>query len=128
MKIIILFSIFYFLFSILVVNAALVPCGTSTNPALCNWCHLMQLIKNIIDLLMSIVFPLAAVMIVIGGITIATAGGSTGRVTKGRQIVTAAAIGILIALLSWLIIDTLIKVMASNWGSLKIGPWNKLSC
>ncbi len=127
MKIIVPFSIFYFLFSILMVNAALVPCGTSTTSA-CTWCHLMQLIKNIIDLLMSIVFPLAAVMIVIGGITIATAGGSTERVARGRQIVTAAVIGILIALLSWLIIDTIIKVVASNWGSLKIGPWNKLSC
>lgn len=127
MKIIVLFSIFYFLFSVLVVNAALVPCGTSTTPT-CTWCHLMQLIKNIIDLLMSIIFPLAAVMIVVGGITIATAGGSTERVAKGRQIVTAAVIGILIALLSWLIIDTLIKVMATNWGSLQIGPWNKLGC
>ena len=142
MKIIIIFSrlfrarlaqiflaaILYFIFSLLVVNAALVPCGTSANPTACNWCHLMQVIKNIIDLLMSIVFPLAAVMIVIGGITIATAGGSTERVAKGRQIVTAAVIGILIALLSWLIIDTIIKVVATNWGSLKIGPWNKLGC
>lgn len=88
----------------------------------------MQLIKNIIDLLMSIVFPLAAVMVVVGGIMILTAGGSAERVSKGRQIVTAAVIGILIALLSWLIIDTIIKVLGGNWGSLKIGPWNKLSC
>ncbi len=111
----------------LTASAALVPCGTSTTPP-CNWCYLMQLIKNIIDLLMSIVFPLAAVMVVVGGIMILTAGGSAERVSKGRQIVTAAVIGILIALLSWLIIDTIIKVLGGNWGSLKIGPWNKLSC
>jgi len=123
MKKIILFSIFYFLLSTLIVEAALVPCGTSTTPP-CTWCHLMQLIKNVIDFLMYIVIPLAAVMIVVGGIFIMTAGGSTERVSKGREIVTAAIVGLLIALLSWLIIDTIIKIIAGG----SFGPWNKLSC
>jgi uncharacterized protein YsxB (DUF464 family) len=77
---------------------------------------------------MYIVFPLAAVMIVVGGIMIMTAGGSTERVAKGREIVTAAVVGLLIALLSWLIIDTIIGIIAVGWDNLKIGPWNKLSC
>jgi hypothetical protein len=120
-------TILYFTGYILIANAGLVPCGTSTTPP-CTWCHLMLLIKNIIDLLMNIVFPLAAVMIVIGGIMIMTAGGSTERVSRGKQILTAAVIGLLIALLSWLVIDTIIKVLATGWDGLKVGPWNKLSC
>lgn len=103
------------------------PCGTSTTPP-CTWCHLMQLITNVISFLIYIVIPLAAVMIVVGGIFIMTAGGSTERVSKGREIVTAAITGLIIALLSWLIIDTIIKIIAVGWDSLQIGPWNKLKC
>jgi len=120
---------FTFLFSVsfallpLVTIAALVPCGTSTTPP-CTWCHLGQLIKNIIDFLMYIVIPLAAVMIVVGGIMIMTAGSSTERVAKGKEIVTAAVVGLLIALLSWLIIDMIIKLLTGG----RIGPWNKLTC
>lgn len=127
MKKIILLSVFYFLFSALVVQAALVPCGGQGQDP-CTWCHLMQLFKNVINFLMYIAFPLAAVMIVVGGIMIMTAGGSTERVAKGKEIVTAAVIGLLIALLSWLIIDTIIGIIAVGWNNLKIGPWNKLNC
>jgi hypothetical protein len=123
MKKIILFSIFYFLFSILVVEAALVPCGPGIGKE-CTWCDFGQLIKNIIDFLMYIVIPLAAIMIVVGGIMIMTAGGSTERVSNGKKIVTAAIVGLLIALLSWLIIDTIIKLLTGG----RIGPWNKLTC
>ena len=74
--------IFTFLIFNFVEAAGLVPCGgEGQNP--CTWCHLMQLIKNVINFLMYIVFPLAAIMIVVGGIMIMTAGGSTERVAKG---------------------------------------------
>jgi len=137
-KIILLFIIFLSLVTCLLSlssaqAAGLVPCGTErdakgniTNP--CTWCHLMQLVKNVINFLMYLVFPLAAIMIVVGGIMIMTAGGSTERVAKGKEIVTAAVVGLLIALLSWLIIDTIIGIIAVGWDSLKIGPWNKLKC
>jgi len=119
-KKIILFSIFYFLFSTLIVEAGLVPCA----PGKCTWCDLMQLIKNVIDFLMYLVVPLSVVMIIVGGIMIMTAAGSTERVFKGRKIVTTAVVGLLIALLSWIIIDTIIKVIAGG----SFGPWNKLNC
>lgn len=121
-------AIFYFLFSILAAQAALVPCGTKDNPNACTWCDFSALIQNIIKFMMYLVFPLAAVMIVVGGIMIMTASGSTERVAKGREIVTAAITGLLIALFSWLIIDTIIKIIAVGWDSLQIGPWNKLNC
>jgi hypothetical protein len=125
-KVLLLFA-FYFLLSAFSVQAALVPCGTSDTPA-CTWCHLMQLVKNVIDFMMYIVFPLAAVMIVVGGIMIMTAGGSTERVAKGREIITAAITGLIIALLSWLLLDTIIKIMAPNFQAASLGPWNKIKC
>jgi len=143
MKKTILFFIFYFLFFISVANAAglvpLVPCGGkdasgNSQPA-CTWCYLMQMFKNIVDFLIYIIFPIAAAMIVIGGISIMTAAGSPAKISKGREIITAAIIGLLIALFSWLIIDTIIKVLAgipTGGGAGEIlkglGPWNTLKC
>lgn len=107
------------------VNAALVPCGGSKDP--CTWCHFGQLIENIIDFLMYLVFPLAVLMIIIGGILIMTSGGSSARFSKGKEMVTGAVIGILIALISWIIIDTIIATLAGGWSGFKIVPWNKIN-
>ncbi len=128
MRKIILISSFCFLSLVSITQAAgLVPCGGSTGIE-CTWCHLMQLFKNIIDFMLYLVIPLAIIMIVVGGIMVMTAGGSTERASKGREIITAAVIGLVIALLSWLIIDIIIKVIGQGWNTLKIGPWNELNC
>lgn len=122
-----LFSGSYFLVSAARANAAgLVPCG-GTGQSPCNWCHFSQLAINIIDFLMYLVFPLAAVMIVIGGIFIMTSGGSSGRFSKGKEMITAAVIGILIALLSWIIIDTIISTIATGFNGIVGGPWSKIN-
>ena len=121
----ILLSIFYFLFSVFVAQAALVPCGPGVGDS-CKWNDLYVLFKKIIDFaIYNLVFPISAVMIVVGGGFIMTASGSTSRVAKGKEILTAAIVGLLIALLSWLIIDTIIKILAPDFES-KFGPWNQL--
>ena len=113
-----------------VAQAAIVPCA----PGKCTWCDLMQLIKNVIDFLMYLVIPLSVIMIVIGGIIIMTAAGSTQRVSQGKEIATAALVGLLIALLSWIIIDTTLKIIStapqgSGTAIIKdYGPWNKIKC
>ncbi len=129
MKNSILFFALYFAFFAARANAAgagLVPCGgAEQNP--CTWCHFSQLAINIIDFMMYLVFPLAAVMIVIGGIFIMTSGGSSARFSKGKEMITGAVIGILIALLSWIIIDTIIQTIAVGWDGLNLTPWNKIN-
>jgi hypothetical protein len=134
MKKIILLSTLYLILSTALVQAAgLVPCGDSGEPD-CNWCFLMQMVKNVIDFLVYIAIPLAVLMIIVGGIMIMTAAGSTSRVAKGREILTAAIVGLIIALLSWLIIDTILKMLvgAPEGGSAAIikglGPWNQIQC
>jgi hypothetical protein len=120
-----LFSSAYFLFSGgYTLAAGLVPCeGTD-----CTWCDLFRLFKNIIDFAMMIIFPLATIMIIYGGFLMLTAGDSAGRFDSGKKAITAAVIGILIALLSWLVLDTIFKILAVDWNELQIGPWNELSC
>ena len=121
----ILLSIFYFLFSILTTQAAgLVPCEGLD----CKWCDLMTLGKNIIDFAVYyLVFPITATMIVVGGLFIMTAGGSESRFAKGKEIATAAVIGLLIALTSWIIINTIMGI-ATGYTDIVGRPWNDLQC
>ncbi len=132
MKTTFLFFIFCFLFFISVAQGAqvdegLVPCGPGTSKTVCQWTDLYVLFKKIIDFaIYNLVFPISAVMIVVGGIFIMTAGDSSSRVTTGKEIITAAVVGLLIALLSWLIIDTIMKMITCKnfqdiWTNL--GPW-----
>lgn len=124
-----LISISFYLISVVVAYAGLVPCGTEqsdegiiTNP--CEWDDLLKLAKNIIDFIIyNLIFPLSAVMIVVGGFFIMTAGGSTERVSKGKEIATAAVVGLLIALTSWLIINTIINVLAGDRAWYTMQPW-----
>ena len=120
-------SIGYWLFSNGYVRAAgLVPCGGESEPD-CTWCHLFQLFKNVIDFALMIIFPLAAIMMVYGGFLMMTAGDNQGRFGDGKNALKAAVIGILIALLSWLVLDTIFKIVAPGFEG-KFGPWNELSC
>lgn len=109
-------------------EAALVPCGTSTNPDPCNFCDFLRLGKNIIDFLMYIIFPIATVMIIWGGIIIMTSRESPEQVKRGRGVITAAVVGLLIALLSWIILDTIFKVISPRFEAASLGPWNQLKC
>lgn len=102
----------------------IVPC-TGLN---CSWCDLLRLGKNIIDFLMYAIFPIATVMIIWGGFLILISGGSIDRAQRGRKALTAAIAGLLIALLAWIILDTIIKIVAPNFQAASFGPWNQLQC
>ena len=120
MKKIILLSTFCFVLSAASVSAALIPCeGLS-----CQFCDLFKLVKNVLDFGVKIAIPIAVITIVYGGIMILTAGASPERAKQGKDIVTAAIIGLVIVLLAWLILDTLIKLIAKG----EFGPWNQLKC
>ena len=123
----VLISHLSFLISFSTVQAAgLVPCGGSGQSA-CTLCDLFGLFKNLIDFAMMLIFPLATVMIIYGGFLIMTTGDSPTRAQQGRGVIKAAVIGILIALLSWLVLDTIFKVLAPNFEG-NFGPWNDISC
>ncbi|MCX6702413.1 MAG: pilin [Candidatus Wolfebacteria bacterium] len=111
---------------LLVSAAGLVPC-TGLN---CTFCDLLKLLDNVIGFIFKIIFPLAAVMVVIGGFMIMFSAGNPGRAAKGKEVITAAIIGIVIALISWLVLDTIFKILVSqgDWTNAGLGPWNQLNC
>ena len=98
--------------------AGLVPCGPGVaGNETCDFCDLLKLVESIIDFtLYKIAIPLAVVFVIYGGFMIMTAGSSSERVSQGKKIIQAAVIGILIALLAWLLIDTILKVVATGDG------------
>lgn len=101
----ILVAIFYFLVSAtptLAFDKPLLPCrGTA-----CTFNDLLKFIANVIHDLLEIAILLAVIFIIYGGFAIMTAGGSADKAQNGRKIITAAAIGAVIALASWLIVTT----------------------
>ncbi len=126
--IIALLAISYLLLAASSVSAALVPaCGDPGNP--CKLCHLFVLLKNIIDFLVTLSFPLAGLVIAFGGILYLTAGGNPGQIEQGKKAITAAVMGIVIVLVAWLVVDTFLVVIAG--GSQPAGfpwPWNDINC
>lgn len=104
------FLLLFIIFLPSIVSAAILPnCDPSLAPSQggCGIPQFVQLLKNVIDFLTIIVFPIAAGVIIWGGIVIMTAGGSTERASKGKKIITTAVIGIAIALGAWLIINAI---------------------
>ncbi len=118
------------------VSAALVPCGTTlTGPMAsnraCTVCDFFVLIKNIVDFLTEYVaMPIAVIILIYGGVTLITAGGSEEKIKKGKNALWQAVWGLLIVFAAWLIIDTIIKwlVVGSSF-QFPFGPWNAIpSC
>ena len=87
-----------------------VNCGPQGCASLCD---LFDTGQHIIYFLMTLtLLGIGPVMIVAGGIMMLVAGGKPERFSKGRQIVTGAAIGIAISLGAFLIINTFLWAVA----------------
>lgn len=121
-----------FAHSAFAVMEGIVPCGPGTSKSKCSICDLFQLIDNIIDFAVKTLVPvLATLMIIVGAFILMTAGGSETQLSKGKDIIRATIVGIVIILISWLIIDT-IMVSLTKFGEggsdNKWGPWNEIKC
>lgn len=90
----------------------------------CNFCDAMIVISNIVRILLLFSIPIAVLMIVAGAILLAVAGGSPDKVKKGKDIITSAVIGVVIALLAWVVVNTLIHVLTGRPNF----PWNQINC
>jgi len=89
--------------------AGLVTCGNTGQPP-CTYSALEQLVKDVFDFALKyIAIPIAVLMVVWGGIQMAISAGDEGKFKRGRQIITAAAVGLLIVFGAWLIVNTVLK-------------------
>jgi heme/copper-type cytochrome/quinol oxidase subunit 4 len=74
----------------------------------------------------NIIFPLAALMFVVGGVMFLTAGGNPGRIGTAKKIVTAVVMGIVIILVAWLIVDTVITFITPAGSPFQ--SWHTIDC
>jgi hypothetical protein len=85
--------------------AQIVPQSCVNDPFHCGWGDFNTLISNILNFMLTIVIPLAAVMIIYGGFVLLTSGGDAKKISQGRNIITAAVVGVVIVFGSLAIVN-----------------------
>lgn len=88
--------------------ASIVPttCGGKNQPE-CGFEHLMLLAKNIMNFLITVSIPLAAIAFAYAGYLMLTAAGSESQISHAREIFTKVLIGFVFVLGAWLIVWTI---------------------
>ena len=109
MKYLLVFILIFLIWSVVlpVQAAGLVPCGGEYELE-CNFCFLLEMVKNIIDRLVILAAPIAVVFIVWGGYNLLLSGGSEERITQGKKILSSAVIGLLLVIISWIFVASII--------------------
>ena len=88
----------------------LVQCGNpapSPYTAPCTFTDLVAMVGRLVSFALEyIAIPVTAVMVAWGGITMAISAGNENKFGKGKKIVTGAAVGLLISLGAWIIVNS----------------------
>lgn len=132
----------------LTADAGIVQCGTQDNPATttenegtppCGFCDIFKLINNIVIFLLvpspsvnhgAAVVPLiATLLILVGGFYILIAAGQPEMQSKGKTIITAVVIGLLIVYVAWVAVMSILSFLGvapwtglGEWWDIKCGP------
>lgn len=133
------------LFFPLISQAGIVPCGTEwdrtvTPPKLlnpCQFCHFFVLINNIIIFLLfphpdinnniPLIPTVAALMFVISGFYLLIAGPNPELFSKGKAILTATVIGLIVVFVAWVFLNTFLDFLnVAEWTGLK--TWWQIKC
>lgn len=75
--------------------------------------NLKETVINILQLVLGLLALIAVIMVIIGGFTWLTAGGSEEKVDKAKKIISAAVIGLIIVLLAWAVVIFVARTTAS---------------
>ncbi|MBI1971521.1 MAG: hypothetical protein HYS52_01575 [Candidatus Wildermuthbacteria bacterium] len=94
----------------------------------CDFCDLFALAANIINFVLgTIVPPVAALLVVMGGFYLLTSGGDPQKQTRGKTILTAVVIGLIIVYAGWLLINTIFQsIGVAEWAG--VGKWWRIEC
>ena len=125
LAILLVFSGLFISFAAAQADEGLVPCGGEGQPS-CQLCHVFVMFDRIVDFVMiTLVPPLAALMLVIGGIMYFTAAGNPGSISKATSLLPSVLLGLVIVYGSWLIINSFFLFIGVNeWTGLDKGWFN----
>jgi len=107
------------------VGNGLIPCGNPGQES-CQACHVVELISNLVSWLIGLLSIVAAVMFVIAGSKILTAGDNPEAIKNAKGMFVNVLIGAALVLSAWLIVDTVLKNVLVR--DLPWGPWHAIQC
>lgn len=106
--------LFLFIFTPFLAMAQLVPCVDAP----CKFSDLAKLLDNVFTFLIKLVIPLATGSIAVAGIMYVS-GGAFGSVDKAKEIFKFAVGGLILALASYLIVETILTFLTGGTSLLK---------
>jgi len=122
----------------LLLKGHLVPCGRKTDDgnkagdqtAECTLCHLFMLLKNIFDLMLSLVIVAAILMITVGGVVYIVSMGSPSLIGVAKSIIKKTLIGFGLMIGGWLMVYTLLTFVStgSMLGKGTSATWFDFTC
>lgn len=84
---------------------------TSCDGPDCQFSHLLELGTRIMDYLILVSIPLAAIAFAYAGYLMLTAGGNEGKVSDAREIFTKVMIGFVFVLCAWIIVRAITSAL-----------------
>jgi len=104
----------------------LVPCGRVGQDD-CQTCHVVQLVSGVNAWLVGILAIVATIMFVIAGFRLVTSNGNPSVLQDAKSMIINVAIGFVIVLAAWLLLDLFMKSLLSD-SEQGLGPWNQIAC
>jgi len=126
--IIVLVVLFFSLIPGLVQAQPLVPCGPGTAKPDCELCDFFVLFDNIVKfVLQKLVPPIAALMLVFGGVMFFAAAGNPAKIGKAKSLFTSLAIGLVIIYGAYLLVSLFFTAIGvAEWTGLQ--NWFEYPC
>ena len=92
--------------------------GKITDP--CGFKQIKDLADNVLKFIVTIAVPIATIAFVYAGVLYLTAGGSPGKISRAHGIFLNVAIGLGIVLSAWLIVKTVLEILATTGNYINI--------
>ena len=90
----------------------------------CTFCDFVKVAANVVGVLRNLAFGVAVIAIIAGAILMIISAGNPGRFNTGKSFIINAIIGVVIALMAWIIIGTVLHLLTRNPNL----PWNEIIC
>jgi len=104
----------------------IVPCGTSYANRACTICDFFVLIQNIINFFLFVLAPLVTLAAIYIAFLFMFSGGSPAKITEAKGKLWLVIIGIFWVLGSWLVLNTILNIVANP--AVFPWPWNQINC
>lgn len=94
---------------------------TCTGPGgSCGWTDAVQVLDNILQFAIILAVPLAAALFAWAGFLYLSARGNPGQITKASNIFVSVAIGFVIVLVAWLVVDFILQNLAAEGSYIRL--------